>query len=232
MAELEELIYWEEIMWKQRSLVAWLQEGDKNTPFFHSRASQRRQRNIITWVQDSLGTWITDPASLLQLFTAYYQGRFTSAGSVVSASFIDLITPRVSPRMILALDSAYTPGEVSKALKSMHPSKAPGPDGMPPLFYKMLWSFLELDVSRAILSILNDGEDPSYLNHTHITLIPKVKHPNNCSQFCSISLYNVIVKMVTKMIAERLKSILPQIISENQSAFVPGRLITDNALIA
>lgn len=82
------------------------------------------------------------------------------------------------------------------------------------------------------LGVLNNKMDPKDINHTLITLIPRVMTLEDFFQFRTISLCNVIMKLVTKAIANRLKRVLHELISENQSAFVPQRLITDNALIA
>jgi hypothetical protein len=68
------------------------------------------------------------------------------------------------------------------------------------------------------------------LNITHIALIPKVKNPSNVTEFRPISLCNVLYKLIFKVLANRLKKILPQIISKTQSVFILSRLISDNIL--
>ena len=88
------------------------------------------------------------------------------------------------------------------------------------------------DVSQVILDLLNGGEMLASLNHTNIVLIPKVASSNNLSGFRPISLCNVVYKLATKVISNRLKPILPKIISPNQRAFTTGRLITDNILVS
>ena len=86
-------------------------------------------------------------------------------------------------------------------------------------------------VIAAALDYLNSGIMVPKINHTNIVLIPKVKNPE-MTNFRPISLCNVVYKIISKVLANRLKQVLPYVISSTQSAFVPGCLITDNVLVA
>lgn len=82
------------------------------------------------------------------------------------------------------------------------------------------------------LDILNDGKDVSAINNTHISLIPTVKNPVFAKDFKLISLCNVIYKLVSKVIFNRLRASMPSIILDNKSAFIENKLITDNMIVA
>ena len=88
------------------------------------------------------------------------------------------------------------------------------------------------DVIAAILDFLNSSNMNPEINYTHIILIPKIKSPEKMSDYRPISLCNFICKIISKVMANKLKQILPQLIFTTQSAFVLGRLIIDNVLIA
>ena len=118
------------------------------------------------------------------------------------------------------------------ALFAMGPTKAPGCDVFHAGFYQRHWELVGPDVTAAVLGFLNGGPMPATVNSTVIVLIPKVKNPQNITQYRPISLCNVIYKICSKVLANWLREILDEIIAEEQSAFVPGRLITDNVLVA
>ena len=139
----------------------------------------------------------------------------------------------VSDSMNTELLKTYSKEKVDVSIKQMAPLKAPGPDRVPPpppFFYQSFWQNVGLEVFEAVLSCLNSGTLP--INHTFITLIPKVGNTESVSEFRPISLCNLLYKIISKVIANRLKPILNSIISEAQSAFIADRLITDNILIA
>jgi hypothetical protein len=122
--------------------------------------------------------------------------------------------------------------EVKNALDSIGDLKAPGPDGMPSVFYKNIWDIVERKLIAEVLHVLRGNKLPDGWNDTIISLIPKTDHPEHVSDLCPISLCNVTYKVVSKVLAGRLRAILDDVISPSQSAFVPGHLISDNILVA
>jgi hypothetical protein len=143
-----------------------------------------------------------------------------------------VLPSRVTAGMNENLLKVFTRDEVSCALNQMAPLKAPGPDGFSADFFQEHWAIIGDEVCAAVLGFLNNGYMDADINSTFIALIPKKKQPTSVTEFRPISLCNVIYKIISKILANRLKGILSQIISSNQSAFIPGRLISDNVLAA
>jgi hypothetical protein len=112
------------------------------------------------------------------------------------------------------------------------PLKAPGPDGFPTRFFQKHWETLRDDVIQAVRKFFGDGTMPPGINDTAIVLIPKGNEPEKLKDFCPVSLCNIIYKVISKCLVNRLTPILDDIIFPEQSAFVLGCLITDNAIIA
>ena len=94
----------------------------------------------------------------------------------------------------------------------MHPDKSPGPDRRNPGFHQEYWDIVGGQVTDACLKVLNDGVLPAAWNETHIVLIPRKVRPRMMTNLRPIALYNVLYKIVARTLANRLKSILPNII--------------------
>lgn len=101
----------------------------------------------------------------------------------------------------------------------MHQTKAPGPDDMAPIFYQIYWDILEMEVMDAVLTTLQSGTISPSLNHTFITLILKKNTLERVIDYRSISLFNILYKIIVKVLANCLKSILPHVISPTQKCF-------------
>ena len=230
--EINKLMDMERCMWNQRSKSDWLRDGDQNSKYFHCRATDRNKRNFIGGLEDQYGNWVDDENRIGDLVVNFYSNLFTSANPTLFDEVLHGVNPRVSQEMNDKLLQPFHASEVQIALKQMEANTAPSSDGLPPIFYKQFWAKIGDEVSSAVLAVLNSGIIPPNLNHTFITLIPKIQSPRRVTDFRPISLSNVLYKLIAKVLANRLKKFLPELISETQSAFMSGRLITDNILIA
>ena len=160
-------------------------------------------------IQNSLRDWVTQPKDIAETLFESYQQLFTSSNLVIEEVALNHMEKSFTNEMNAMLMQEFTELEVEVALKQMAPLKAPAPNGMPPLFYQNFWSLVGDDVSKTILSMLNSATIPYPLNHTVITLIPKTKNPLATTDYCPISLCNVLYKLFSKVLANRVKKILP-----------------------
>lgn len=230
--KIEDLWQKDAMFWHQRSRVKWLQMGDRNSRFFHLTTLQRRQRNQIERLKDENGVWRCEPKDLGGIIKNHFQSLFNTPVVRNFDDIISLIDPVISAEINAALTKPVVREEVRAAVFQMGPLKAPGSDGFPGLFYQTYWDIVGEEVFAVVQSFFNDGIILREINHTNITLIPKVKHPEVISQFRPISLCRFIYKIISKVLANRLQPFIHGIISEQQSAFIRGRQIQDNIVIA
>ena len=231
-SEIDEWLYREEMMWRQRSRITWLREGDRNTEFFHRRATWRRKKNKITKLRKGDGSWTEREEEIHQEINSFFKELYKKDEQVEPTGLLDLIPQRVDERMNASLTKEVTDEEIGDALFQISPLKAPGPDGFPARFYQRNWLILKEDVARGVKLFFADGVMPEGVNNTVIVLIPKGKNTSSIKDYRPISLCNVLYKVISKILVNRLRPFLDDLISETQSAFIPGRMITDNSLIA
>ena len=134
--EINELFEKESMMWIQRACAMYLQSGDSNTRFFHSRASQRYKRNRIHGLKNNQNIWCTSEHQIQEIATTFYLDLFISCSLEENHPIFESIQPVVMADMNRELTRGFTREEVEAALKTMDPLSARGPDGMPPTFFQ------------------------------------------------------------------------------------------------
>lgn len=129
------------------------------------------------------------------------------------------------------LNRQVTGHEVRIAVQQLGKHKAPGPDGLPALFFQRFWPVVGEAITNFIFQVFRTGVIPEGMNDSLITLIPKCEQPVSITQFRPICLSNVIIKVVSKVLANRLKPLMAVLVGREQSSFIPGRHTTDNIVI-
>ena len=132
----------------------------------------------------------------------------------------------------LRLIEAFSEEEIMDAVWQCEGSKSPGPDGFNFNFIKKSWNYLKDDFVAALVIFHKTGFIPRGCNASFIALVPKVKDPCKLDQFIPISLVGATYKVISKVLAGRLKEVLPAIIDESQSAFIRNRGLVDSVLLA
>lgn len=122
--------------------------------------------------------------------------------------------------------------KIKKAVFQMNALKASGPDRYNGLFFQKYWEIIKDDVCKAVRGFFQSGHMLSEINRTNMVLIPKVQTAEEVNQFRPIGLCNFVYKIIAKIMVNRLKNMLGDLITENQAAFVPKRMIQDNIVIA
>ncbi|PPS07755.1 hypothetical protein GOBAR_AA12887 [Gossypium barbadense] len=182
----------EESYWAQRSQSKWLREGDRNTRYFHLKATGRLKKNFIeklkdmddNWknfiekLKDMDDNWMTSSKEISQVAKNYFLGLFRSNGQRVGLQEVGYIQECVTRETNEWLTRDYTEHEVLQAIKQMNPNKAPGIDGLSGNFFKQHWEIVGRDTINFYLDVLNGNKNVSNLNETVIILIPKIRDPS------------------------------------------------------
>nr|GME00746.1 splicing factor 3B subunit 2 [Ipomoea batatas] len=201
-AKLEEVLYQEEILWYQQAREEWIASGDRNTKFYHAATRIKQARKKGYRILDDNTLQALNDEDTERHILNFFRNIFTKDCVTMGDGILKGKFPRLNAMEWSNFNTQFTIEEVKTALFDMDPLKAPGPDG------------------------LEEG-----MNDTLVALIPKISCPTSANNFRPISLCNVIYKIITKALTNRIKPILKKLIGPEQSSFVPGRQITDNILV-
>ncbi|XP_022007560.1 uncharacterized protein LOC110906790 [Helianthus annuus] len=230
LRDFQTAAYDEECFLKQKAKVEWLCAGDTNTAFFHKCVKSRHARNKIFSIMDVQGNRYEGdqvPTAFLNHYTNFL-GREDRVDTFdIGELFVNTLSDFSANHMVRSV----TRDEVKKAMFGIGENKAPGPDGYTSAFFKHSWDVVGDQVTNAVLDFFENGQMLKQINHTIIALVPKKDSPNSVQDYRPISCCNVLFKCISKIITDRIKGSLDGLVSINQSAFVPGRKITDNILL-
>ncbi|GJS23740.1 uncharacterized protein Tco_0452372 [Tanacetum coccineum] len=220
----------EERFLRQKSKIEWLDAGDSNTAYFHNVVKSRNARNRIEMVKD-MSNIVYEGNEVAGAFVSHYEQFLGVEGSVTPLDNHDLFSRVLDVQKAAHMVRNVSDAEIKSALFSMSDDKAPGPDGFTAAFFKKAWDIVGDNFSCAIRDFFSNGKLLREVNHTIIALIPKVTTPCKINDYRPISCCNITFKCISKIIANRIKGDLGDLVSINQSAFVPGRRISDNILL-
>eukprot|EP00253_Pinus_taeda_P009681 PITA_09681 len=228
-------LYWQNIIeeeeLRQKSRCLWLKAGDKNTSFFHNDLKLRRAGNQIDKILVE-GKELTEQEEIKEAAHNHFKSLLTAnVQPMDSVDFLLSVDCKISGQQNNDLEKQVSEEEVREATWSMQPDKAPGPYGFTISFYRAHWDIIKKDLIRMVKNVFKKIKMGENTKSSHLALIRKESNPLSFDRYRPISLCNVSYKIVTKILANRLKKLLPTLISENQGGFVPKRQIMDNVIL-
>ncbi|RVW67638.1 Transposon TX1 uncharacterized 149 kDa protein [Vitis vinifera] len=231
--DLEEYKKWallEETSWRQKSREIWLREGDNNTKYFHKMANARARRNFLSKIKVN-GVNLSSLAEIKEDVCNAYQTLLSDPGdwrpSINGLNFKEL-----GEGLANSLEVMFSEEEIFAALSSFCGDKAPGPDGFTMAFWLFCWDVVKPEILGLFREFYLHGTFQRSLNSTFLLLIPKKEGTEDLKDFRPISLVGSVYKLLAKVLANRLKTVMGEVISDSQHAFVHGRQILDAVLIA
>ncbi|KAJ0837719.1 putative RNA-directed DNA polymerase [Helianthus annuus] len=214
---------------KQRARLRWASDGDENSSFFHAMVNNRKAINSIHGLSIN-GEWCSKPAKIkkqvLSFFRNMFKERFQSRPELTCHNI-----KKNSDTEKSFLVEEFSDEEIKEAVFECEDDRAPGPDGMNFRFIKTFWDLFKNDFSRLFAWFHHHGKINLGSGASFITIVPKINDPVSLENYRPINLVGVISKVVSKVIANRMRKVMDNIISEAQSAFLRGRYILDGPLI-
>ncbi|KAH0692608.1 hypothetical protein KY285_019705 [Solanum tuberosum] len=231
-AELKRYRKIEEDFWKQKAGMRWFKEGDSNTKFFHAYVKGRRRKLNIKEIKTGQGDIINSAQNIGEEAVNVFREQFKETHEATDYTMIQCIPRIITEEQNQEMERVPTKEEVKHVVFELNGDSASGQDGYSGQFFQSCWEIIGEDVWNMVRAFFSGYELPRYITHTNLVLIPKKDVIDNFGDLRPISLSTFANKIISRLIHERLSTVLPRIISVNQTGFVKGRSITENVLLA
>ncbi|CAN1153028.1 Transposon TX1 uncharacterized 149 kDa protein [Linum perenne] len=162
----------------------------------------------------------------------FYKKLLGSNHQVNVEGIAEVVKRKLNDQQSASLTAAITDNEIKVALFSIANEKAPGRDGYSALFFKESWEIVQVDLILALRRFFDRCSMPKYVNSILLAHIPKKFNAADMKDYRPISCCNVVYKVISKVLSNRLSAVLPSLISPAQTAFIKGRYIGDGILLA
>ncbi|KAL2253075.1 UNVERIFIED_CONTAM: hypothetical protein Sindi_0102200 [Sesamum indicum] len=211
--------------------MKWAKDGERNTRYFHSLVQKRRFRGTIFEIQHE-GEVLTDPVEINRSAASFFEQLLSAEPAFPDEMDRDCLEDGLIDEDRCFLCAMPTMAVVREAVFCIEPESVAGPDGFGAIFYHTCCDLVSEDVFCAVSEFFRGIAMSKSFTATTISLIPKTASLVSWSEYRPISLCNVSNKICTKLMSIRLGHVLPKVLSPSQSGFVPGRLLSDNVLLA
>ncbi|VFR03226.1 unnamed protein product [Cuscuta campestris] len=230
-ALLQQTLKKEESFWAQKANLKWISQGDASTAFFHSFVRGRRHRLFISSLKDGNGKIFNTTEGISNLVVEHFTSVFSTNHEGEMGEILAHIPTCVSHQdnsLIMAIPEEE---EIKKTIWFLNANSTAGPDGFNGFFFRDSWDTIKTDVCKAVQEFFLGIPLPKAFGSTLLTLIPKKEGSITLDQFRPISLSTFFSKIISRILSERLKKIIPKLISQEQAAFQVGKNITDQILM-
>jgi hypothetical protein len=177
------------------------------------------------------GAMSSDPVEIKEHIVNYYDKLYTEQ-STWRPRMDGLFFSSIDTEERIWLERDFEEQEVLEVVRDLNGDKAPGPDGFTMAFFQKCWGVLKQDIMAVFSEFHNSCQFEKSFNVTFVSPIPKKADAVDVKDSRPISLVGGVYKLISKVLANRFKSVLEKIISSSQNAFVGGRQILDSVLIA
>lgn len=195
------LLKFQKEYWTKRYTIRWTKFGDESTKFFHAAATERFRQNTITSIDTEDGRQITDHLGKASLLWEVYKNRMGTTSNPTMHLDLEHLIPRHDN--LQQLSDTVTREEIDNVVAQMPTDRSPGPDGFNGLFFKRCWHIIKEDIYSLCEEFFAGQLDLKSINSSFITLVPKCNNPTTTNDFRPISLMNSVLKLLTKIMADR-----------------------------